>query len=79
MTGENGRKITVRITVAQALELLLVAGNGYGGGDFYGFNDERPIERPSHARRRAGRYFAAREAIRGAISVARAEAREARA
>jgi hypothetical protein len=36
------RRIKVVLTEAQARELLLVAGNGYSDGDFYGLNDELP-------------------------------------
>ena len=32
--------LTVRLTLAEAQELMNVAGNGYGDGDFYGMNDD---------------------------------------
>lgn len=32
------RYVVVRLTIAEAQELMNVAGNGYGDGDFYGMN-----------------------------------------
>lgn len=36
------KKIKIEFTEKEASELLSVAGNGYGDGDFYGISEDNP-------------------------------------
>lgn len=38
----TSKKVTVTFTPEEATELLNVAGNGWGDGDYYGLNDDHP-------------------------------------
>ena len=69
------RYITVRMTIEQAMELLDVAGNGYGDGDFYGLNDPEGKDRGYGGKRGANKYHAAVSAIKAAISKSHPEGR----
>lgn len=62
--------ITVRMTEAQAQELLAVAGNGYGDGDFYGLNNVGG-DNGNGGRRGAQLYSRAHNAVLVALNLAR--------
>lgn len=60
--------VTIRLTRKQAQEILLVAGNGYGDGDFYGCNDEGRHGKPAPGQARGfNAYHAATDAIEVAL------------
>jgi hypothetical protein len=67
--GKAG-EVVVRLTLAEAQELLCVAGNGYGDGDFYQMNAEGVPERGLGHGYRA--YCRAHDKMRAAIQKASA-------
>lgn len=61
------KTVIVKLTLAQAEELSLVAGNGWGDGDFYNLNNEHTEE----DRKKADLFCAARDRLRAAIQKAK--------